>query len=65
MPTTTERIECLFQLLDEDYCSDKQLDLVESFRDQYIKRGSLSARQLEILEDISEKASVRDLPYRR
>lgn len=61
----SSRIECLFRLLDEDYCTDKQIELVDSFREQFIKFGTLSVRQVEILESISEQAANRDYPCRR
>ena len=65
MSTRFERIDCLFKTLDEDYCSEKQLELVESFRDQFCRRGNLSDKQMEILEDINKQASERDRPLRR
>lgn len=61
----SSRIECLFRLLDEDYCTDKQLELVESFRDQFVRFGTLTERQTEILSSISEQAATRDYPCRR
>lgn len=59
MPTRFERIDCLFKTLDEDYCTDGQLTLIESFCDQFCRRGDLSEKQLETLEDINYQAGMR------
>lgn len=66
MSTTTrkKRIDALFLTLDEDYCSEKQLRLIDSFRDQFVARGDLSDRQIDIFEDINRRASERDRPLR-
>jgi hypothetical protein len=39
--------------------TDAQHALVESFEEQFERRGSLSLRQLEILEDIFYRAAER------
>ena len=55
-PKEKERIEHVFKFMEYDNLSDAQHDLVESFEEQFQRRGSLSERQVEILEDIFEKA---------
>ena len=53
----TDRIEHIFKFMEYGNLTDAQHDLVESFEAQFIRRGALSERQLEILEDIFEKAA--------
>ena len=53
----TDRIEMLFRLMEYDELSDSQEKLVISFEEQFNNRGHLSARQLEILEDIFDQAA--------
>ena len=53
----TDKIEMMFKLMEYDYLTDKQHDLIESFEHQYKKRGFLSDRQFEILSDIFEAAA--------
>lgn len=53
------RIEHIFKFMEYDALSDAQHDLVVSFETQFEKRGSLSERQSEILEDIFAKATGR------
>lgn len=55
----SDRIEHIFQFMEYDELSEKQLDLVESFESQFEKYGSLSDRQYEILEDIFDQAAGR------
>ena len=50
-------IEMMFQLMEYDYLSDKQHDLVVSFEKQFKRTGRLSERQHEILEDIFDNAA--------
>jgi hypothetical protein len=40
-----------------DMLSDAQHDLIVSFEDQFNHKGSLSDRQIEILEDIFRRAA--------
>ncbi len=54
-----DRIKSIFLLMEYDELTDAQHDLVISFEDQFNRRGSLSERQAEILEDIFEKAAGR------
>lgn len=51
-----ERIEHIFKFMEYDNLTDAQHDLIISFEKQFRQRGSLSERQVEILEDIFEKA---------
>jgi len=52
-----EKIKMMFKLMEYDYLTDPQHDLVISFEEQFTNRGSLTARQFEILSDIFEKAA--------
>ena len=54
-----DRIEHIFKFLEYDQLTDAQNSLVESFEEQFERRGSLSDRQVEILEDIFERAAER------
>ena len=47
----------MFKLMEYDELSEAQEKLVISFEEQFNNRGSLTARQFEILEDIFEKAA--------
>jgi len=59
MATDKDRITHIFKFMEYDELTDAQHDLVESFEEQFNRRGTLSDRQLEILEDIFEKAAER------
>lgn len=52
-----DEIQRLFDELDYDNLTDRQHELVESFEEQFERRGTLSDRQVEILEDIFDKVS--------
>ena len=54
-----ERIEHIFKFMEYDQLSDRQLDLIESFEDQYNRNHHLSERQMEILEDIFQQAAEK------
>jgi hypothetical protein len=54
-----DRIEHIFQFMEYGELTDAQHSLVESFEEQFERRGSLSDRQVEILEDIFERAAER------
>ena len=56
-PKEKDRIEHVFLFMEYDNLTDAQHALVESFEEQFKRRGSLSERQIEILEDIFEKAA--------
>jgi hypothetical protein len=45
--------------MEYDQLSDRQLDLIESFEDQYNRNHHLSERQMEILEDIFQQAAEK------
>lgn len=53
----TDKTKMMFDLMEYDYLTDAQHDLVISFNEQFHKRGNLSDRQFEILEDIFKKAA--------
>ena len=55
----TDRIKMIFQLMEYNELSEAQHNLVISFEEQFKNRGSLTARQGEILEDIFQKAAER------
>ena len=52
-----DKIEMMFRLMEFDELSEAQHNLVESFEEQFNNRGSLTARQFEILEDIFDQAA--------
>jgi hypothetical protein len=54
-----ERIEHIFKFMEYDVLKDNELDLVGSFESQWLSSGSLSDRQLEVLEDIFKQAAER------
>lgn len=54
-----DRIEHVFKFMEYDQLSDAQHSLVISFEQQFKRRGDLSPRQLEILEDIFRYAAER------
>ena len=54
-----DRIEHIFKFMEYGELTDTQHSLVESFEEQFERRGSLSDRQVEILEDIFERAAER------
>jgi len=55
-PKDKARAEHIFKFMEYDNLSDAQHDLIISFEEQFKRRGSLSERQMEILEDIFERA---------
>ena len=55
-PKEKERIDHIFKFMAYDNLTDAQHDLIVSFEEQFQRRGSLSERQFEILEDIFERA---------
>lgn len=59
MTTRSERIIHIFEYMEWDQLSDNQLDLAESFEDQFKRYGKLSEKQFEILEDIFKQASEK------
>ena len=52
-----ERIKHIFKFMEWDVLTDRQFELVESFEEQFNRSGSLSERQMEILEDIFKRAA--------
>lgn len=55
-PKEKDRIVHIFKFMAYDNLTDAQHDLIISFEKQFEHRGSLSERQVEILEDIFERA---------
>lgn len=53
-----ERIKHCFSLMNYDVLTEPQENLVISFEEQFLERGTLSDRQIEILEDIFRKAAT-------
>ena len=51
------RIDHIFQFFEYDQLSDDEHSLIVSFEEQYLRRGTLSERQIEILEDIFQKVA--------
>lgn len=58
-PEIEDRIEHIFKFMEWDQLSNGQLDLIASFEIQFKDRGWLNERQVEILEDVFEKAAGR------
>ena len=54
----TARIKHIFEFMNYDALSEAQEDYVISFEEQFIERGQLSERQMEILEDIFRRAAT-------
>ena len=57
MVDAEERIEHIFKYMEWDNLSEAQLDLIISFEKQFKENGSLSEKQIDILEDIFSKAA--------
>jgi hypothetical protein len=57
MATDEARIEHIFKFMEWDNLTDAQHSLIESFEEQFERYGSLSERQIEILEDIFERSA--------
>lgn len=53
----SDRVEHILKFMEWNAISDRQHQLVISFEDQFRRRGVLSERQLEILEDIFRRAA--------
>jgi hypothetical protein len=48
--------------MEYDYLTDGEHDLVVKFESHYERFGSLTDRQLEILEEINQRADLRERP---
>lgn len=59
MTERNDRIKHCFKYMEYDCLSDAQMDLLVSFEDQFKRRGDLSERQYEILEDIFSRAAEK------
>ena len=57
MTTQEDRILHIIQFMEYDVLSDNEHDWVVKFEDKFNKYGSLSEREMEILEDIFKRAS--------
>ena len=58
-PKEKDRVEHIFKFMEYDQITDAQHSLVESFEEQFERKEYLSDRQIEILEDIFERAAER------
>ena len=54
-----DRIEHIFKFMEYDQLTDAQHDLIISFEDQFKRRGYLSDKQIDILEDIFRRAAEK------
>ena len=52
-----DKIKMMFKLMEYDYISEKQHDLIVSFEEQFLRNKMLSEYQCEILEDIFNRAA--------
>ena len=57
MNKRNETTEMMFKLMDYDHLSDAQHDLIISFESQFVRTGSLSYRQFEVLSNIFQQAN--------
>ncbi len=57
--SNSERIKHIFRFMNFDGLMEAQENLVISFEEQFLNRGTLSDRQLEILEDIYRRAAEK------
>ena len=55
----TDKIKMMINLMEYDYLSEKQHNLIVSFEAQFNRTGTLSERQFEILHDIFTGAAER------
>jgi len=53
-----EQARYIFKTIDTDKLTEAQESLIISFEEQFINKGWLSDRQMEILKDIFRKESV-------
>lgn len=58
-----ERIKHIFRFIKFGALSEAQENLVINFEEQFLDRGRLSDRQVEILEDIFRRAAVYQHPW--
>jgi len=54
-----EEIKMMFKLMEYDYLTEMQHNLIISFEEQFKKRGYLTERQETILKNIFESAANR------
>jgi hypothetical protein len=54
-----ERIKHIFKYMEWNSLTESQHDLIVSFEDQFNRRGYLTDRQNEILEDIFKQAAEK------
>jgi len=52
-----DRAEHIFKFMEYDQLTDSQHDLILDFETQFERRGWLSDRQMDILEDIFKQAA--------
>lgn len=54
-----DRAECCFKLMEYEQLTDNQHDLIVKYEKQFEKKGWLSDRQMEVLEDIFKQAAEK------
>lgn len=54
-----DRITHILQFMEYDRLTDAQHSLVVSLEEQYERKGTLSAKQMDLLESIFERANER------
>ena len=54
-----DRIKMMFKLMEYDYLTERQHNLIISFEKQFLRYGRLSELQLETLESIFEQAAEK------
>ena len=59
MTTQEERFEHIIQFLEYDQLSDNEHDWVVKFEESFNRKGYLSEREMEILEDIFKRAAEK------
>lgn len=56
---TADNVKILLKLMEWNRLSDRELDLLESFQEQFEAKGQLSDAQFEALNDIFDRANAR------
>ena len=54
-----DKIEMMFNLLEYEYLSDAQHELICRYDEQFISKGYLSESQFEVLADIFKQAAEK------
>lgn len=59
MKLTSKNIRILFEYMEYDSLTDSELNLLISFEEQFKKKGILTEKQFEILQNIKRRAGER------